>query len=197
MKKLLLICCLLIIFCDFSFAQDAVINDSTQKNKYNIQQSLYVEVLGSTASLYNFTYDCSFLLVEKNKISVATGIGYIPVELWGDDAAFRVKPHLGISLHVSYLYQKKNNNHFEVGSGIAFPEFLSPRLYRFFDERTYKHWSINPFCVFTTRIGYRYQSDDGGFFFKIAFTPMFSKDYFLFVIPNFGIAFGYTLENRN
>ena len=49
------------------------------------------------------------------------------------------------------------------------------------------------------RIGYRYQRENGGFFWKIAFVPSFSnvyEDSFTFK-PSGGVALGFTFRKRN
>ena len=123
---------------------------------------------------------------------MATGVGYVP-PLTGNFPVF------SFSMQVNYLFGEKNH-YLEIGTGITFPEFYFPTsaTITHSSEKThykYENWTISTDFLIPLRIGYRYQRDNGGFFWKIAFVPMFSihNDAFF---PSAGIAIGYTFKSR-
>ena len=127
---------------------------------------------------------------------MAAGVGYVPP---------CSEPSVGVSFQANYLYGKKH--YFEFGTGITLPEVYSPSKV----ECSYNdngHWRcISEDWKFSTRnvvipvrIGYRYQRNEGGFFWKIAFVPLFSKNISQVLnvpfLPSAGIAFGYTFKTN-
>jgi hypothetical protein len=162
---------LLLLFCgcNFCFSQDS---NKTPKG----QHTIFAEGFGNVGLWYSVGYDYTLKLKEKHKLSFNCGFQYIPYH----------KKHFTFSLpaQISYLYGK--NHHVELGAGGTY------QLYRFNDEHD-KNWII-PF-----RIGYRYQRENGGFFFKIAYTPVYTNVSFFndgwWFMPLFaGIAVGYTFK---
>ena len=86
-----------------------------------------------------------------------------------------------LSPQINYLQGKKKNHYRDLGIGVICSNELTAILFR---------------------IGYRYQREDGGFFFKIAYTPAFTdfqllsrKEWRLMPIWG-GVAFGYTFKNK-
>lgn len=75
-----------------------------------------------------------------------------------------------IPLEVSALYGK-SNHHLELGFG--FTSYLSRTL-----EINSETFEFNDKVVFDSliplRIGYRYQKPEGGFFFRVGYTPFFN-----------------------
>ena len=143
------------------------------KNKINpIQQSVFLELLGSSHGIYNIGYDCAFWLAEKHKIAIGTGFHALGQEMVRGLGL----PKLGGYIQANYLYGKKH--HLEVGYGVTlFSEYGIDRI-------------AYPFV----RIGYRFQESDGGFF-RIAFTPYLdynAYDRMLYIGIWGGIAFGFT-----
>jgi hypothetical protein len=165
-------------------AQEKIIQDSTENKKNRIQHTLYFELFGNTAGLYSINYDCLFRLSDKHKIALATGFEYF----FPFDRNF-----LSVSMQLNYLYGKKYD-HLEIGTGVTIPNVYYP----YDDEEKFR--SFYRIYMIPLRIGYRSQSKDGGFFWKIegiAFFP--NRDYFLLLLPFspwVGIAIGHTFKNK-
>lgn len=170
------------------FAQD---NTDTK----SAQHTVYVEGLGN-AGFYSIGYDYTLKLHERHKLSFKCGLGYIP-EYNKSDKRFMFEAfQLPIAPEISYLYGKKH--HLELGVGVTcMPGFDSP--VQFIHNDGWR-WSV-PF-----RIGYRYQKENGGFFFKAAGIPIIWLIYGqdtedsdipekLFV-PWGGVAVGYTFKHK-
>ncbi|MDR1739527.1 MAG: hypothetical protein LBR45_02075, partial [Bacteroidales bacterium] len=167
--------------CYFCFAQDIT------KPKNKIQHNLFLELGGNSVYLYNITYDCSFQLEEKHKITAGLGFQYMPFKVF-----IFFYPHtFGLSPQFNYLYGKKH--HLEIGTGITAPFFL---YYHYYTQE----WRTNSGIIIPLRIGYRYQRSDGGVFWKIAFVPLFGKGMYFPVgktgkipfFPSGGVSIGYT-----
>jgi len=193
MKKILSVvyCFLFCCSCNLCLAQDAIKQDTAKNKQNSVQHTLFLELLGSSGTLYNITYDCSFAFAKEHKIATAVGVGYIPPS----DGGF---PSFGFSMQVNYLFGEKNH-HLEIGAGIAFPKFYSPYSatgtyssgkYHY----KYEDWKIDARFLIPLRAGYRYQRSNGGFFWKIACVPMFSRYGEFF--PLGGVAVGYTFKNK-
>lgn len=85
-----------------------------------------------------------------------------------------------IPVGINYLMSKDQKNYFEVGGGIT-PVIINDTYSGNNDNFTSTFGHLN--------IGYRLQPKEGGFFFRIAVNPIFSKDFFW---PYYGgVAFGY------
>jgi len=158
------------------FAEEIPISNETNR----IQHTLFYEFLGSSAAVYNIGYDISFSLANRHKIAVAVGVQYPLAEFPG---------LYGGSLQINYLFGR--THHLEIGTGLT---YLRDSRYEY----------IPYYILFPVRIGYRFQQNNGGFFGKVAFTPLFT-----FITPTFdiprqlpyimpwgGIAIGYTFRNR-
>jgi len=177
MKKLsLILFCLSFILLNDNCFAQSSIDTLKAEKEPIGQHTIYAEGLGS-AYWYSIGYDYTLKLKEKHKLSFNFGVSYFS----------------GIFLapQISYLYGKKH--HLELGVGTA---YLMDIIY---PEYTGVWWL--PF-----RIGYRYQRENGGFFFKIAYMPSFffhlhNEEGYNSVIREFvpywgGVAFGYTLKNK-
>jgi hypothetical protein len=178
MKKLVTVVFWMFCCSAFCFAQDTI------KSYKNIQHNLYLELGGNSVLIYNITYDCSFQLAEKHKMTAGLGVQYIPFKI-----PLLFYPHtFGISPQINYLYGQKH--HLEVGTGISFP-FL------FYYDYHQNEWIANIYPYIPLRIGYRYQKDNDGLFWKIAFVPLsWIEDGKIHFFPSGGIAIGYTFKKN-
>lgn len=133
---------LLLIFpFNLSSSQEGI-NDAKKFSRVN---SLNIELFGFTP-LGTIYYER--LIINNNKFKTSGQIGFgvegIPV----------------IANEILCL----NNNHFELGLGIIFPERLFPN----------SRDITRPFL--TGRIGYRYQKPDGRFVFRLGIMPIATQD---------------------
>jgi len=170
---------LLIFFSVFLLTSNCCFAQQTIEKEMDVQHTVFLELGGNSIFFYNITYDCSFQLAEKRKIAAGLGFQYFP---GSSDSFLFSNPFIGFSPQINYLYGQKH--YLEIGTGITF-----------LNER-------EGLCI-PIRIGYRYQRDNGGLFWKIAFVPLFGEDlYFemgtskLPFFPSVGIAFGYTFKSK-
>ncbi len=128
------------------------------------KNSVYIEFFGSSVAVYNISYDRIILQKKKSAFTAAMGVQWVP---------YSDEPHL-LSFTPQINYLIGNKDHFELGIGsvITFTEGI---------------------VAFPLRIGYRFQKKESGFFFKIALTPTYFKNFFgesNVFLPWAGIAFG-------
>ena len=180
MKKILsIVFCLSFIILQKNncFSQDSIDNhDENKQTNKQTQHTIYTEFLGNSG-LYSLGYDYTLKLKEENKLSFSCGFSYIP-----DFRSVGPKEHtFVISPQISYLNGKIH--HLELGVGFTYES-------SHYDNNITSNWAI-PF-----RIGYRYQQENGGLFFKAAYTPALLKrflteDYWFMPFWG-GVAIGYT-----
>jgi len=134
----------------------------------NIQHSVFLEFLGNTSPLPCNITYDCSFRIAK-KHKIALGLGISYF-----NGTF-------ISPQINYLYGKKH--HLELGVGTNLGLWTDT-------------WRVLNFMP--TRIGYRYQRNNGGFFWKIAFVPHFAirETEISPIIPSAGVAFGYTFKNK-
>jgi hypothetical protein len=148
-----------------------------QKGCYPVlrkKNAVFVELLGSSGYVYNLTYDREIWFSGINKLNAAFGLQLFP------KLGLLENNLVSFSPQVSYLLGNVHN--LELGVGLTF------NLY-------YGQWGL-PF-----RIGYRYQPNDKGFFFRVALTPILTDSY---PVPGSNISFhmwggagfGYTFMDK-
>ena len=204
-KNLSIILCLSFILMNNNcFAQD---------NTYEVKglHTVYAEAFGNTFLMYNIGYDYTLKLQEKHKLSFKCGLGYVPRTDEDDRFTFNVFCLLAAP-EVSYLYGKKH--HLEVGLGATYIADYDPAKGGFYstnnsnsDNNSFFNLNLELNWLSPIRIGYRYQRDNGGFFFKAAATPLIfwiiknntennEPELSPVLIPWAGVAVGYTFKSR-
>jgi hypothetical protein len=164
-----------------SFAQSPV---------HSIRRNTFFLELGGNTMSYSLNYDRILLSRDKWKLSGRVGALYQPL--------FQVSNRLmvGVPLEVSYL--RGSGKHFvEVGLGGTVT----------YDTYPLSETRVRDLAVMGVfRVGYRHQKPEGGFFYKVGFTPLAGWVYDLesrsrrgplsepFVYPVVGLAAGYTLK---
>lgn len=150
------------------------------------KNSVYIE-LGGTGGVYSICYDRLFDIKEKKKNSFSIGLSYLQGVIYGNDLRIFALPFSRNTIYFKYL---------EIGLG------LTPTLIADI-KPAYQHGNVfgsytelNPMLFLTPKLGFRYQKNDGGFFFRAALTPMISliSNPFLNhrVYPWAGLSFGKT-----
>lgn len=131
---------------------------------FTAKNGVYIE-LGGSSGLYAFNYSKIFHQKGKLKLNMSVGFSMVPRELNSKTAWLPTIP-----LEITALYGK-SNHHLEMGFGLA--SYLASTSY--FDSETLE---VNDKVVFGAaipfRVGYRYQKPEGGFFFRVAYTPFFN-----------------------
>lgn len=158
-------------------------------NKYYSRNAFLLEGLGRTAT-FSLNYERRRVLTQKLKLG--TQIGVAP-------GLKRVRVPLYINLHYG-----RRVHHAEAGAGIVF---------QFSSEVTQNHLIYNRWQILRDQtyqvlhLGYRYQPLEGGFFFRIGYTPLIGIAYEQ-ILRNFykinrpfqhwgSISIGYALKNVN
>lgn len=174
-----------------SFAQISTreINNDSTIQKTDMKNTVYAEILGNAAGL-SITHDR--IVFRKNNISLSLclGVGMVPSNLINGALNNGVKPNYlvyGIPISTNLFWGRKNN-HLETGLGLTYQQGMTG-----IGEK----YSKTIFAV--ARIGYRYQKEGGGFFWKIGLTPFFAIADFgviksIPIVPLAGIALGYTIK---
>jgi len=202
---------LILSFFIFSFNVQAQSVDSTINKKAMAKNSVFVEILGNAFSLGSLNYDRIIFQSKIIKLSLSTGIGLYPLT----DSYLQPKKtyfEYGIPLSVNALIGKRN--HFlEIGVGLTYSKGAEASFSHDHSTNqagvtndTYNEY-FSELLVFVPRVGYRFQKNKHGFFFRVGFTPLIIlKDYtrldlimpgigrFLTFNPNGGISLGYSFK---
>ena len=133
------------------------------------KNSVFLELFGSSGLVYNVGYERIFIQKENMKIGAAAGFQYN--HFWGehwDNITSRINILIG------------NKHFFETGIGVI-----------------YYYSEIKDNIFFPLRLGYRFQKNSQGLYYKVAFTPLLNKGYTflgdpLYIIPWAGFTIGYS-----
>ncbi|CUS93186.1 hypothetical protein [Candidatus Kryptobacter tengchongensis] len=127
----------------YSQEKSVYTQEESVNKKEYAKSSLYVEILGQGLFL-SANHDYRF----RPNSSIRVGIGLLPVISFGFGVGFGVIFPVTINL----LTGSESSHHLEFGGGATF---------------------VLIFPLPTLNLGYRYQPKNGGFFFRLAFTPIF------------------------
>jgi hypothetical protein len=135
----------------------------TETETFTAKNGVYLEVGGSSGR-YAINYSKIFHQKGKLKLNASTGFS-----MWRDQLnGFNTMWLPVIPLEVSALYGK-SNHHLELGLG--FTSYLGRTLV--FDSDINELGDKVVFGAFIPlRVGYRYQKPEGGFFFRVGYTPI-------------------------
>lgn len=125
--------------------------------------TVYLEIGGNNV-FYSLNYEKEVL----QNFSPRIGISIMPISEYSNSGK-NSNSKLFITLMSNYFIGINNNNKIELGGGISYG------LETFFPA---------------VSIGYRSSPSEGGFVFKITFTPLLNKEIFS-VFPWFGIGIGF------
>jgi hypothetical protein len=153
---------------------------------FTAKKAVYLEV-GGSSGVYAFNYSKIFHQKGKLKLNASAGFSILIRETTNSKAYWLP----AIPLELTALYGK-SNHHLEMGFGVI-PYLDAVSL---LDSETL---DFKDKVVFDTgiplRIGYRYQKPEGGFFFRIGYTPYFfapigSREDWEFIPVFAGVSFG-------
>ena len=150
--------------------EDTVKRDSTSITGKK-PRTVFLEI-GGPGLAFTVNYDTRFGNT-RNKWGYRIGMGYYNT---GANSVFT------IPFQINYLHGS-GNNFLELGAG---PTFINSKGST--KGVTYQFDDVTGF-IGTATVGYRYQQDNGGINFRIAFVPIFYDEG---VILGGGISFGYT-----
>ena len=161
LQSLIAVLLLLIVFSQTGYSQ-------TKPN------SIYFEFIGNGV-LYSINYDRLF----TEDISGRIGLMYLSKLDW---IFFTIDDIVIVPVTLNYLIGNGSNK-FEIGAGIDYLSVSGGSIFGL-------HANASESKVFgTATIGYRYQQADGGFLFRIGFTPVFGENG---LQPLGGLSLGFT-----
>ena len=150
-------------------AQEAISRPSSDFAR----NSIFIELLGNGVA-YSLNYDHKLF----NHLSARLGGMYAP---WNDKDANQSASLILVPLMANYLVGN-GSSRLEIGAGLTFGH-ASGNL-EGIDE-----FSGGGIAAFTSTIGYRLQPTNGGFLFRIGFTPIFTGNG---ILPWAGLSLGGT-----
>jgi hypothetical protein len=141
---------------------DYVLSQPHDYSKYPARNANYIELLGN-GGLYSINFDHIFLYKDKFKISGRVGASVFPV---------------GYHVEQSYVIETdfiffKNPHHLEVGPGLTLQRKYNPVC----SDTTGATYAWENIWFGMLRIGYRFQKQEDGFFFRFGLTPIFYRKY--------------------
>jgi hypothetical protein len=140
----------------------------TEAEKFTATHSVHLE-LGGNAGRYAFNY--GRLIYQKRAFKVLGSVGF---SLWSDSNLIKgnTRWYPAIPLELSALIGR-GKHHLEIGLGIT--SFLDQTINFSNDTGTGILTKGSNFMrtIVPLRVGYRYQKPDGGFFFRVGYTPFF------------------------
>jgi hypothetical protein len=142
--------------------------------------AIYLE-LGGSGVIYSVNYERMI-----SKMGVRAGFSYLSVNgaaVSGGSVSSAKVSATGVPLTMSYL-GIGGNNKLELGGGVLFEKFSGQASWG--PGQDVKAGAVVPMATFI--MGYRYQPRNGGFNFRIAFTPVYHPD--LGFWPWGGMSFG-------
>ncbi|REG94538.1 hypothetical protein [Algoriphagus antarcticus] len=138
-----------------SFAQ-------TETETFTAKKAVYLEV-GGSSGIYAINYSKIFHQKGKLKLNASAGFSMLPRRLNSKTTWLPLVP-----VEVSAFYGK-SNHHLELGFGLT--SYLASTLD--FDPETLELIEkVGYDASIPLRIGYRYQKPEGGFFFRVGYTPI-------------------------
>lgn len=137
---------------------DYVLDKPHDYDKYPARSANFIELAGN-AGLYSLNFDYIYFYKEKFKMSGRIGASIFPN---------------GYHLEQAYVIEQnfiffENPHHLEFGPGLTLQRKFNPTCA---NDSIYK-WESIWFGMF--RLGYRYQPQTDGFFFRAGITPIFYR----------------------
>lgn len=153
----------LILVLILAFAISFGATAQSEAEKFTAKNAVYLEV-GGSSGIYAINY--SKIFHQKGKLKVSASAGF---SMWPNKTIDSKRIWLpAIPLEVSAFYGK-SNHHLELGFG--FTSFLNATSV--FDSETLENVDKVVYEAFIPlRVGYRYQKPEGGFFFRVGYTPI-------------------------
>ncbi|SEG29747.1 hypothetical protein [Algoriphagus boritolerans] len=139
----------------FTFAQ-------TEPETFTAKNAVYIEVGGSSG---RYAVNYSKIFHQKGKLKLSASAGF---SMWPKKFDSKTIWLPSIPIEVSALFGK-SNHHLELGMGIT--SYLTRSLA--FNSETFENIDKVVFdAAIPVRIGYRFQKPEGGFFFRVGYTPV-------------------------
>lgn len=161
LKKIIILCFLISSVLQAQIKEtEYVLENPRDYTKFPALNAIYIEILGN-AGLYSLNFDRVFFNRQKFKISGRVGAMIWPNSIYLEQ---------GYTVENNYIFFG-GDHHFELGPGLTLQRKFNQDCK---DTLNYK-WESVWFGMF--RLGYRYQRQDEGFFFRFGLTPIFYRKY--------------------
>jgi hypothetical protein len=135
---------------------DYVLEDPRDYEKDPARSANYIELFGNAGFFYSLNFDRIFLYKKNFKVAGRAGASVLPNSFYWEQAYV---------LENSYILLP-NPHHLEIGPSIT----LQRKFNMSCTDSTQFKWESWWYGIF--RIGYRFQKQEDGFFFKAGFTPI-------------------------
>jgi len=179
-----------------SFSLFSQSKDSTVQQNIKSKNAIFIEGLGSSASFVSLNYDRIIFQSEITKLTISAGVGLFPVVDKENIAHKNVYYIYGLPVSTNLLLGKKKH-YAELGVGVSYSKGLEASF------SSTGRVVLSEMLFLVPRVGYRFQRNQGGFFFRIGFTPLvllknYTYSQFIGITPikTFtpygGICFGYS-----
>ena len=152
---------LLVLVISLSISNEA--SAQTEPETFTAKKAVYLEIGGSSG---RYAINYSKIFHQKGKIKLNASVGF---SIWRNEINdFKTIWLPVVPLEVSALYGK-SKHHLEMGIG-----FISglDRTLDFDSESLELEDKVVFNAAIPLRIGYRYQKPEGGFFFRVGYTPI-------------------------
>jgi hypothetical protein len=187
MKTAFLLIIVLAVLCVTSLAsraQDQAQTGTERPNVITAPNAIYVEALG-TGFIYSINYERSL----GDMFSARIGFGYFPFPSITDTNANGSTSTINASItsvpvSVSWYPFGATSSKLEIGAGATYIDLVAKKVGKS-KEGGGSGENISGI------LGYRYQPLDGGFLFRLAFTPIFSSPVFSKFQPWGGVSLGW------
>jgi hypothetical protein len=176
MKQLLLSATALILCSGFLFAQ----KNSRSNDRETLNQTSFYAEIGGPGILFSANIDKRF---TKSHLGWGgrIGLGFVSGYLDDNNNYYDVSSVVTVPVQFNYIFGKSNSPHtFEVGGGVTITG-KKIEVFDFYDDRSSSFFGTASFM-------YRRQPVNGGFTWRIGFTPIISKGY---IQPFAGAGVGY------
>ncbi|CAA6811338.1 MAG: Unknown protein [uncultured Aureispira sp.] len=173
-----IICVVLITVCSLGWAEKST------AQIVDLKHAVYAE-LGGSAGIWSVNYDLMALNINNFKIGARVGFGFMTEGYAGTTI------DLHIPLTVNFLYAIKEKHHVELGLGTQIASY---------EIRSVKTATDTGFVRKTETLGnftfgYRFQNPDGGFMFRVFYSPFFYQDGINFRYEHWaGLSVGYAFN---
>jgi hypothetical protein len=152
---------LLVLILIYALSHEA--NAQVEPETFTSKKAVYLEVGGSSG---RYAINYSKIFHQKGKLKLNTSVGF---SMWRNEINdFRTIWLPVVPLEVSAVYGK-SKHHLELGFGLI--SFLD-RTLDFDSESLELEDKVVVNAAIPLRIGYRYQKPEGGFFFRVGYTPI-------------------------
>ena len=152
----------------------------------NLNHSIYLE-LGGSGGLYSLNYDLIGININGFKIGARLGLEFLSEGRQGTTV------DVYIPFTVNFMYAFGNKHHIELGVGPQIGSYEIKNVITATDIGLIRKTEVLGNATF----GYRFQNPDGGFMFRVFYSPFFYQEGVQFRYEHWaGVSIGYTFKKK-